>query len=68
MIKLTKLHGEPFILNAELIKYVERCPDTILTLTTGDHIVVRETPDEVMQLALEYHQTKHLIPEPRGQV
>ncbi|MCA9240904.1 MAG: flagellar FlbD family protein [Planctomycetales bacterium] len=63
MIKLTKLHGEPFLLNAELIKYVEKCPDTILTLTTGDHIVVRETPDDVMRLALEYHQTKHLIPE-----
>lgn len=68
MIKLTRLHGEPFILNAELIKYVEQCPDTILTLTSGDHIVVGETPDEVMRLTLEYHQSKHLIPSTPGGV
>lgn len=62
MIKLTKLGGEPFILNAELIKYVEKCPDTILTLTTGDHIVVGETPDEVLRAAVEYQQSKRLFP------
>ncbi len=65
MIKLTRLSGEPFILNAELIKYVEKCPDTILTLTTGDHIVVGESPEVVLSRALEYHQSKHLIPAPR---
>ncbi|TWT77225.1 Flagellar protein (FlbD) [Posidoniimonas polymericola] len=62
MIKLTRLSGEPFILNAELIKYVEKCPDTILTLTTGDHIVVGETPEQVLRAAVEYQQSKNLIP------
>lgn len=66
MIKLTRLGGEPFVLNAELIKYVEACPDTFLTLTTGDHIVVGEPLDEVLRLAVEYQQTKQLFPTPRA--
>ena len=42
MIRLTRLKGEPFILNAELIQYVEARPDTFVTLTTGERLVVTE--------------------------
>ena len=62
MIKLTRLDGEPFLLNAELIKYVESRPDTFITLTCGERIVVAETPDEVLRRTLHYQQTKHLVP------
>ncbi len=62
MIKLTRLDGELFILNAELIRYVEARPDTFITLTTGERVVVTETMDEVLLRALTYQQTKHLIP------
>ncbi|MGI9456428.1 MAG: flagellar FlbD family protein [Aeoliella sp.] len=62
MIKLTRLSGEPFVLNAEMIKYVEALPDTYVTLNTGDRIVVTETPDEVIHLTVEYHQHKQLVP------
>lgn len=64
MIKLTRLDGEAFILNADLIRYVEARPDTFITLTTGDRLVVREKMDEVMERAVRYQQTKHLIPTP----
>lgn len=64
MIKLSRLSGEPFILNADLIRYVEARPDTFITLTSGDCLVVRETMDEVLERAVRYQQTKHLIPEP----
>lgn len=37
----------PFLLNPDLILIVEATPDTIVTLTTGVHIVITETPDEV---------------------
>ena len=63
MIELTRLNGEAFLLNAELIKYVEARPDTFITLTTNDRIVVSESPAEVMKRSLEYQQTKRLIPE-----
>ena len=64
MIKLSRLGGEPFILNADLIRYVEARPDTFITLTTGDRMVVVETMDEVLRRAVAYQQTKHMIPPP----
>ena len=64
MIKLTNLGHEPFILNAELIRFVEARPDTFITLTTGERVVVEESMDEVFRLALEYQRSKHLIPPP----
>jgi flagellar protein FlbD len=67
MIKLTRLGGEPFILNADLIRYVESRPDTFITLTTGERLVVAEAMDEVLELAVRYQQAKHLIPPPPSQ-
>jgi flagellar protein FlbD len=64
MIKLTRLGGEPFILNADLIQYVEARPDTFVTLTTGERIVVTESMDEVLRRAVAYQQAKQMIPPP----
>ena len=66
MIKLTRLDGEPFVLNAELIRYIERRPDTFVTLTSGDRIVVAETMDEVVERSVQYQQNKHFMPMPRA--
>jgi len=54
MIRLTRLNGRPFVLNAEQIKTVERTPDTLVTLLTGDQFVVRESLEEVVRRAIEY--------------
>ena len=62
MIKLTRLDGEVFVLNADLIQFVEARPDTFITLTTGQRLVVAETMDEVLRRAVAYQQAKHLIP------
>jgi flagellar protein FlbD len=64
MIKLTRLDGEPFVLNAEMIRYVETRPDTFVTLTTGERMVVAETMDEVVNRAIAYQQQKHWMPMP----
>jgi flagellar protein FlbD len=64
MIKLSQLNGETFVLNADLIRYVEARPDTIISLTTGERLVVRESMDEVLERAIRYQQSKHVIPEP----
>lgn len=64
MIKLTRLDGEAFVLNADLIRYVESRPDTFITLTSGERVVVAETMDEVLMRAITYQQMKHLIPGP----
>lgn len=64
MIKLTRLNDEVFVLNAELIRYVESRPDTFITLTGDERLVVKESMDEVMRRAIEYQRMKHLIPPP----
>jgi flagellar protein FlbD len=62
MIRLTRINGEPFVLNADLIRYVEERPDTFITLTSGDRMVVRESMEDVTDLAIRYQQTKQLAP------
>ena len=64
VIKLTRLTGENFVLNAELIRYVESLPDTFITLTSGERLVVAESMEEVMARALRYQQSKYLLPPP----
>ncbi|QDT46079.1 Flagellar protein (FlbD) [Symmachiella dynata] len=54
MIQLTRLNGDQFVLNAELIRFVESRPDTYITLTTDDRFVVRESMDEVVQRSIQY--------------
>ncbi len=67
MIKLSRLNGKEFLLNAELIRYVEECPDTTITLTTGDRLIVRESMEEVLRRVIAYHQAKVLFPQFVGQ-
>ena len=62
MIKLTRLDGHPFILNADLIRYVEQRPDTYVTLVSGERIVVGEGMERVVELALDYQQRKAMLP------
>jgi len=64
MIRVTRLNRSEVVLNAELIRYVERTPDTLITLINGDTLMVRETLDEVVRRAVAYHQAKNLIPKP----
>lgn len=64
MIRLTRFDGEQFVLNAELIRFIESRPDTYVTLTTGERLLVRESMDEVMARAIAYQQQKVLLPTP----
>ncbi len=59
MIKLTRLNSKEFVVNAELIKFAEETPDTIITLTTQDKVVVRESIDEVIGRIIDYKRLTH---------
>ena len=59
MIELTRLNHKPIVVNAELIKLVERSPDTVITLVTGDKLVVLESVEEVIQRVVHYRQLLH---------
>jgi flagellar protein FlbD len=54
MIELTRLNGTPMMLNSDLIKTAEASPDTMLTLITGEKLIVRETIGEVTDRVLGY--------------
>jgi flagellar protein FlbD len=54
LIELTRLNGQKLFVNCDLLKYAEASPDTVLTLLTGDKLVVRESCEQVMALALNY--------------
>ena len=56
MIHLTRLNKQPLLINSDLIKYVESSPDTLLTLVSGDKIVVREHPEEVLQRVIAFRR------------
>ena len=51
MIKLTRLNGHKLYINCDLFKYAEASPDTMLTLVTGEKIVVLESCEQVAALA-----------------
>ena len=57
MIQLTRLNNQPLIVNSDLIKFVEHAPDTVLTLVTGEKVVVRETSDEVLQKITDFRRS-----------
>jgi len=54
MIVLTRLNGRPVVVNAELIKMIESTPDTLITLTNGDHLMVQESTEDVVGRAIDY--------------
>ena len=54
MIRVTRLNGERFALNPDLIERVEAHPDTVAFLVDGTKYVVKETVDEVLQEIREY--------------
>jgi flagellar protein FlbD len=49
MIQLTRLNRAPMVLNSDLIEHIDVTPDTVITLTTGQILRVRESADEVIR-------------------
>lgn len=63
MICLTRINDKKFVLNAELIKFVEESPDTIITLTTGEKIIVKEKADDIVAKVIQYSRLTRIIPD-----
>ncbi len=72
MIRLKRLNGKDFVVNCDLIEFIEGTPDTVVTLVSGNKMVVLETVDEVVGKVVEYKRNinptlkvieKRVIPE-----
>ncbi|SDB99522.1 flagellar protein FlbD [Candidatus Frackibacter sp. WG12] len=54
MIKVTKLNGAELVVNADLIEMIEANPDTVISLTSGRKIVVKEDADSIIDKVIRY--------------
>jgi flagellar protein FlbD len=59
MIILTKINKAPIAVNADLIEYVEETPDTVVTMTNNDKVVVRESLEEIIEKVVHYRRMIH---------
>lgn len=57
MVKLTRLNDSKVVINADLIEFVESFPDTIVTMTTGQKIMVKESVEQVVKLVIDYKKS-----------
>lgn len=56
MLRLTRINHQPLNVDCSLIEYVDTTPDTVLSLTTGEKMIVIERPDEVVAHVVEYYR------------
>jgi flagellar protein FlbD len=56
MILLTKINNAPIAVNCDLIQYIEETPDTIITMTTSDKVVVRQSMVEIIDKIVQYRR------------
>jgi flagellar protein FlbD len=56
MLALTRINGTPFHLNPDHLWLVEATPDTVLTMINGEHMMVRESCEAVVQAFIAHKQ------------
>lgn len=65
MIAVTRLNHAPLVLNSDLIEYIETTPDTVITLTTGQKIVVSESAADIVAKVIAFRRSLAAPPEKR---
>ena len=56
MIRLTRINRQAIILNSDLVEHLESTPDTVITMTSGQKLVVLESTDEVVKRIIEFRR------------
>lgn len=57
MIRVNRLNDQEILINPHLIEMIEATPDTVITLTTGKKLVVKDGVDEIVARIVSYRQT-----------
>jgi flagellar protein FlbD len=60
MILLTRLNNKTLLVNSDMIKFIENTPDTVLTLVTGEKVVVLESVADVLEKIVSFR--RQIIP------
>jgi flagellar protein FlbD len=56
MILLTRINRAPLVLNSDLIEFIEKTPDTVVSLTNGAKLLVLESPEEIVEKVVGFRQ------------
>ena len=62
MIYVTRLNHTPVVLNCDLIEHIETTPDTVISLTNGEKMMVLESADEIIDRVIRFRRSL-LLPE-----
>ena len=54
MIKLTRLNGQPIMVNADLIESVETTPDTVITHVSGNKLIVKDSMEQIQEHIVQF--------------
>jgi flagellar protein FlbD len=57
VIRVTRLNNTPFVINSDLIKFVEQSPDTVITLVSGEKIIVLEGVDDIVERVIHFRRS-----------
>lgn len=66
MIVLTRLNGDRIMVNSDLIETVEQAPDTIITLMSGNKLIVRDPMQTISDRIVEFKRKIYGPPAPEG--
>jgi flagellar protein FlbD len=54
VIPLRRLNNQPIIVNCDLIESIESTPDSVVTLVSGNKLIVRDTLDEIRKKVVDF--------------
>jgi flagellar protein FlbD len=57
VVRLTRINKSSLAINADLIKFVESAPDTVITLVTGEKVVVAESVEQIIELVIHFRRS-----------
>jgi flagellar protein FlbD len=56
MIEVTRINHVPLVLNSDLIEHIESTPDTVISLTNGQKLIVLEEPAELIRRVVAFRR------------
>lgn len=56
MISVTGFDGMEFYINCDLIETIKETPDTVITISTGKKLIVKESAGEIVDKIVEYRK------------
>ncbi|MBV8074333.1 MAG: flagellar FlbD family protein [Candidatus Eremiobacteraeota bacterium] len=59
MIPLRRLNNQPIVVNCDMIESIEATPDSVVTLISGNKLIVRDSLEEIRQRVIEFKREIH---------